>query len=162
MKLHRLFPAFALFAFTIPVCGQAQPLSEVDSLLNAASKALDHWQQLAPDIHCEDATQPQFRDACKINVLAMGERVQEAKAEIVRYRQLTGPQVVDLFDAYQSFRRVLEITENMICAPDAYGERNRRVFAEAYNAFVKVNGWFGGTVRDSIRRAARCPDHAHT
>ena len=71
MKLHRLLPALLLSAFTIPVCGQARPLSEVDSLLNAASKALDHWQQLAPDIHCEDATQTQFRDACKIDVLAM-------------------------------------------------------------------------------------------
>ena len=79
MKLHRLLPALLLSAFTIPVCGQARPLSEVDSLLNAASKALDHRQQLAPDIHCEDATQTQFRDACKIDVLAMGERVQEAK-----------------------------------------------------------------------------------
>jgi hypothetical protein len=34
MKLHRLFPALLLSAFTIPVCGQALPLSEVDLLLN--------------------------------------------------------------------------------------------------------------------------------
>jgi len=162
MKLHRLFPALLLSAFMIPVCGQARPLIEVDSLLNAASKALDHWQQLAPDIHCEDATQTQFRDACKIDVLAMEERVQQAKAEIARYRQLTGPQVVDLFDAYQSFRRVLEVTENMNCAPNSYGEHNRRVFAEAYNTFVKVDAWFGGTVRDSIQDATKCSDHAHT
>jgi hypothetical protein len=67
----------------------------------------------------------------------MGERVQEAKAEIARYRQLTSPQAVDLFDAYQSFRRVLEVTENMNCAPDSYGEHNRRVFAEAYKRSLK-------------------------
>jgi hypothetical protein len=50
----------------------------------------------------------------------------------------------------------------MNCAPDSYGEHNRRVFAEAYNTFVKVSGWFGGTVRDSIQHATKCSDRAHT
>ena len=91
----------------------------------------------------------------------MGERVQEAKAQIARYRQLSTPQVVDLFDAYQSFRRVMEVAENMNCVPYSYGEHNRQVFAETYNTFVKVNGWFGGVVRDSIQNAAKGSDQAH-
>lgn len=162
MKLHRLFPAFLLLAFAIPVCGQVQSPGEVDSLLKAASKALDHWQQLAPDIRCEDATQNQFRDACTIDVQSMAERVQEAKAEIAHYRQLPTPQLVDLFDAYQSFGRVTEVAENMNCAPDSYSEHNRQLFAEAYNTFVKVNGWFGGVVRTRIQNAAKCSNDAHT
>ena len=161
MKLHRLFSVFLLFAFAIPVCGQVLPPHEVDSLLQAANKALDHWQRLAPEIHCEDATQPQLREDCKTNVLGMGERVQEAKAEIARYRKISSPQVVDLFDAYESFRRVMEVAENMNCAPYFYGDRNRQVFAETYNTFVKVNGWFGGVVRDSIQNAAKGSDQAH-
>jgi hypothetical protein len=157
---HSLFLACLLFAFAIPVRSQVQRLPEVDSLLNAASKALDHWQELAPEIHCDNATQTQLREDCRTNVLSMGERVQEAKAAIAHYRQLSMPQAVDLFDAYQSFRRVMEVAEQMNCAPDFYGEQNRRVFAEAYNTCVKVNGWFGGVVRDSIQNAQKCSEHA--
>ena len=161
MKSHRLFPAFLLLAFATPVCAQVQSPSEVDSLLKAASKALDHWQQLAPDIRCEDATQTQFRDACTTNVQTMGERVQEARAEIAHYRQLPTPQLVDLFDAYQSLGRVMDVVGNMNCAPDSYGEHNRQLFAQAYNTFVKINGWFGGVVRTRIQNAAKCSDNAH-
>jgi hypothetical protein len=42
--------------------------------------------------------------------------------------------------------------------PDFYGERNQQLFAEAYNTFVKVTGWFGGVVRDRIRDVQKCSD----
>jgi hypothetical protein len=151
MNLRRLIPLLLAFASSIPICGQVRQPHEVDSLLKAASKALDHWQQLAPEISCEDAAQTELRKACKISVQTMGERVQEAEVEIARYRQRSAPEVLDLFNAYESFRRVMEAVEDMNCAPDFYGEHNRAVFAEAYNNFVKVTGWFGNVVRDSIR-----------
>lgn len=78
MKIRRLFTPFLFFAFVIPLWGQVQPDSEVHSLLESASHALEHWRELAPKVHCEDATQTQFRDACKLDVLTVGERVQEA------------------------------------------------------------------------------------
>ena len=161
MKLKRLIPVLIVLASSIPVYSQVQQPHEVDSLLKAASKALDHWQQLAPNIHCEDATQTEFRDACKINVQTVGERIQEAEVEIARYRHQSTPEVVDLFNAYESFRRVMEVVEDMNWTPGFYGERNRQVFAEAYNTFVKVNGWFGNVVRDGIRDAAKCSEQSH-
>ena len=45
MKLQRAFAAFLLFAFVTPVWGQVRQPREIDSLLKAASKALDHWQE---------------------------------------------------------------------------------------------------------------------
>ena len=161
MKSRRLFPAFLLFAFAITICGQVRP-DEVDSLLKGASNALDHWRQLAPGIHCEEATQQDFRDACKIDLETMKGRVQESNAEIARYRQQSTPQVVDLFDAYESFGKVWEIVEGMSRAADSYGEQNRQVLVDAYNTFVKVNGWFGAVMRASIQDAAKCSDHGHT
>ncbi len=162
MGLRRLFTPFLFFAFVIPLCGQVQLHSEVQSLLESASHALDRWHQLAPKVHCEDATQTQFRDACKLDVLTVGQRVQEAQTQIAHYRQLSAPELVDLFDAYESFRRVMEVVDNLNYAPDSYGEQNRRVFAEAYNTFVKVNGWFGGVVRISIQNTVNCSGRTHT
>lgn len=159
MKLQQLFPVLLLFTF--PVCAQVQSQPEVNSLLMTASNALDHWQQLAPQIRCDDVIRTQSRKDCPSVVLGMGERVQEAKAQIVTYRQLSAPQPVDLFDAYESFRRVMELAETMPSVLDSYGEHNQQVLAETYNTFVKVNGWFGGVVRSSIENAARCSDHAH-
>ena len=161
MKSHRLFPAFLVFAFAIPIWGQVRP-GEVDSLLKGASNALDHWRQLASGIHCEEAAQQDFRDACKIDLETMKGRVQESNVEIARYRQQSTPQVVDLFDAYESFGRVWEIVEGMSRAADSYGEQNRQVLVDAYNTFVKVNGWFGAVMRASIQDAAKCSDHGHT
>jgi hypothetical protein len=161
MRLHRLLAAFLVLGFAIPVCGQVQPQSEVDSLLRAASKALDHYQQLASGIHCTEAMSAEFRDACKVTLETLSERTQEAKAEIARYRQRSTPQVVDLFDAYQSFRRVMDIVEDVNYTPASYGEHNKQLFAEAYNTFVKVDGWFGGVVRINIQDAEKCDDHGH-
>ena len=58
MKLRRLFAPFCLFAFVIHLCGQVQSRSEVDSLLEAANKALDHHQQFAPGIRHVIAPRP--------------------------------------------------------------------------------------------------------
>jgi hypothetical protein len=91
-----LFPTLFVFAFVIPGCGQVRSRSEVDSLLKAAIAALDHYQQIAPGIHCEEATQAEFRHACKIALEGLEERVQESKAEIARYRRGSSPRVVDL------------------------------------------------------------------
>ena len=96
------------------------------------------------------------RDTCKIVLDTLEERVQEAKTEIARYRQNSTPRAVDLFDAYEVFRRVMIELEALNNVPDVYGERNQQRFAEAYNTFVKITGWFGGTVRDSIRDAEQC------
>lgn len=158
MKLGRLLTPFLLFVFVIPVDAQVQLRSEIDSLLEAASKALDHYQQLAPGIHCEEATKTEFRDACKIGLETLESRVQEAKAEIARYRQNSTAQAVDLFDAYEVFRRVMIELEALNSMPEFYGERNQQLFAEAYNTFVKVTGWFGGVVRESIRDAEKNSD----
>lgn len=163
MKLRRLYAPFLLFAFVMPLCGQVQSRSEVDSLLEAANKALDHYEHLAPGIHCDEATKTEFRDACKIGLETLEERVQEAKAKIARYRQSSTPQAVDLFDTYEVFRRVMIEVETLNSLSDVYGERNQQLFAEAYNTFVKTTGWFGGVVRDSIRDAEKCSDRVgHT
>jgi hypothetical protein len=58
MKLHRLFPVLLVFVLAVPAHGR----EPIDPLLQAAGKALDHYQQLAPGIHCEDATTTEFRD----------------------------------------------------------------------------------------------------
>jgi hypothetical protein len=151
MQLRRLFPVIAVFALAVPVFAQ----EPVDPLLKAASKALDHYQQIAPGIRCEDATTKELRDSCKITLEDLETRVQDAKAQIARYRQLSKPQAVDLFDAYESFRRVMDRVESLNFAPEFYGEHNRVLFAEAYNTLVKVTGWFEGVVRETIQDAGK-------
>ncbi len=159
MKLPRLLPVSLLFVLAVPAHGR----EPVDPLLQDASKALDQYQQnLAPGFHCEDATTTESREACKITLEALGTRVQEAKAGIARYRQLSSPQPVDLFDAYQAFRRVMELVESFTCASESYGERNRQLSAETYNSFVKITGWFGGVVRETIQDADKCSEGSHS
>lgn len=132
-------------------------------MLEAANKALDHYQELAPGIHYEEATKTELRAAGKIGLETLEERVREARNEIARYRQSSTPLAVNLFDAYQVFRRVMIKLEALNSVPDFYGEWNQQLFAEAYNTFVKITGWFGDVVRDSIRDAEKCSDRAgHT
>jgi len=158
MKLHRPFPALLLFAFAIPIYGQVQPRPDIDSLLNAASEALDHYQQLAPGIRCEDATTAALRDTCKIGLEDLGTRVQKAKAEITHYRRLSTPEAVDLFNAYESFRRVMEplVILALTLEPELWGEHNQQLFAKIYNSFVKKVAWFGGVVGDTLKDAGEC------
>ena len=101
-------------------------------------------QQLAPGIHCEDATTKELSDDCAIAIDTLKTRDQEASDEITRYRRLSNPHLIDLFDTYQAFRRVMDGVDRLNSTPDSYGEHNKQLFAEAYNTFVKVNGWFGG------------------
>ena len=113
---------------------------------------------LAPGIHCENVQKPEFRNACTAVTQTLAERVEEAKSEIALYRQRPNPQPVDLFDAYENFRRVLALLEAVSYVdPDSYGEHNKQLFAEAYNSFVKVSGWFGGVVKSSIQGNLKCP-----
>jgi hypothetical protein len=155
MKLHLLFAVSLMFALAVPAHGR----EPIDPLLQAASKALDHYEQLAPSIHCEDATTKDLRDDCKIALDGLKGRVQEANTEIARYRRLPNPQAVDLFDTYQAFRRVMDGVDRLNFAPEFYGEHNQPLFAEAYNTFVKITGWFGGVVRDTIEDAGKCSEH---
>lgn len=155
MSLHRLYPALLLFAFAVPSHGQVQPQDRVSSLLQGVSDSLDHYQELAPAIHCEDATEKTLRDSCKIVLEMLGRDAHDAKEKIAHYRQLSTPQLVDLFDIYQVFHQIMEGVGNLGYAAELYGEHNRVLFAEAYNNFVKIDAWFGSEVRDAIRNAEK-------
>ena len=153
MKVHRLFPGLLALALAAPAYGH----EPVDPLLKAATGALDHYQQIAPGIRCEAAATKESRESCKITLGGLGTRVEEARAQIAHYRGLSTPQAVDLFDAYESFRRVMDLLESVNFAPESYGEQNRLLFAQAYNTFVKITGWFGGVVREAIQDAGQHP-----
>jgi hypothetical protein len=158
MKLHRVFLVWLAFLSGVPALGR----EPIDPVLQAASEALQNYQQLASRIHCEDATTADLGRVCKERLESLGMRVQEAQAAITRYRQFSTPQVVDLFDAYQAFRRVMEEVEGLVAASDFYGERTRPHLPEVYNSFVKVTGWFGNVVRETVRNADKCPEHGHS
>jgi hypothetical protein len=154
MKPHLLFAVSLMLTSAIPAHGR----EPIEPLLQAANKALDHYQQLAPGIHCEDATTKELRADCKIVLEELKAWVQEANAEIARYRRLPNPQAVDLFDTYQVFRRVMDGVDRLNVTPYLYGEHTQQVLAEAYNTFVKITGWFGGVVRDTIEDGGKCTE----
>ena len=165
MNLLRLFPVLLLFAFAVPCHGQVQPRDRVSSLLQGVSDSLNHYQQLAPAINCEDATEKTLRDSCAIVLEMLGRDAHDAKEKIAHYRQLSTPQFVDLFDIYQVFHQIMEGVSNLGYAAELYGEHNRVLFAEAYNNFVKMDGWFGSEVRDAIQNAEKgsaCRDAGQT
>jgi hypothetical protein len=110
MKLHRVFLVLLASLSAVPALGR----EPVDPVLQAASEALQNYQQLASGIHCEDATTADLGQACKERLESLGMRVHEAQAAIARYRHFSTPQVVDLFDAYQAFRRVMEEVEGLV------------------------------------------------
>jgi hypothetical protein len=158
MKRHGLFPVLLVFFVAVP----AQGREPVNLLLQATTQALDHYQQLASGIHCEDATTTEVGQVCKERLEGVGMRVREAQRAIARYRQFSTPEVVDLFDAYQAFRRVMEEIESLVAASDFYGEQNRPHFAEIYNSFVKITGWFGNVLRETIQDADKCSERGHS
>ena len=165
MNLHRLFPVLLLFAFVVPSHGQVQPQNRVGSLLQGVSDSLDHYQQLAPAINCEDATEKTLRDSCKTVLEMLGRDAHDVKEKIAHYRQLSTPQLVDLFDIYQIFHQIMEGVTYLGYPAELYGEHNRMLFAEAYNNFVKMDGWFGSEVRDAIQDAEKrsaCRDARQT
>ena len=158
MKLHRVFLVWLAFLSAVPALGR----EPVDPVLQAASEALQNYQQLASRIHCEDATTVDLVQVCKERLESLGMRVQEAQTAIVRYRQFSSPQVVDLFDAYQAFRRVMEEVDGLVAASDFYGERIRSHLPEVYNSFAKITGWFGNVVRETVRDTVKCREHDHS
>ena len=152
MNPQRLLPVLLAFTFAVPIHAQVRP-ARIDSLLQAASKALDHYQQLAPAINCEDATEKTLRHSCRTVLEMLGRDVQDAKEKIASYRQLSTPQPLDLFDIYQVFEQIMGGVGSLGYAGELYGERNRGLFAEAYNNFVKITGWFGSEVRNTMQGA---------
>jgi hypothetical protein len=163
MNPHRLLPMLLLaFTFAVPIHSQVRPQPRTDSLLQAASEALDHYQQLAPAIKCEDATEKTLRDSCKIVLEMLGRDVQDAKEKIASYRQLSTAQPVDLFDIYEVFQKIMDGVGNLGYAGELYGERNRALFAEAYNNFVKITLWFGGEVRNTVQGGEKRSECGHS
>lgn len=156
MKSHRLLPLL-LFVFAAPCHGQVQPQARVDSLLQGVSDSLDHYQQLASSINCEDATEKTLRHSCAIVLEMLGRDAHDAKEKIAHYRQLSAPQLVDLFDIYQVFHQVMEGVSSLGYAAELYGEHNRVLFAQAYNNFVKMDAWFGSEIRDAIQECRYTP-----
>jgi hypothetical protein len=78
----------------------------------------------------------EFSDAWKIALEDLKSRVQ-ANAEIGRYPRLSNPQVFDLFDTYQAFRRVMDGVDRLNFVADFDGEHNQVLFAEAYSTLSK-------------------------
>jgi len=161
MNPQRLLPMLLTFIFAVPIHAQVRPQARIDSLLRAASTALDHYQQLAPAISCESGSEKALRDSCKAVLETLGRDVQDAKGKIASYRQLSTPQPVDLFDIYEVFHKIMDGVSELGYAEELYGERNRRLFAEAYNNFVKITGWFGTEVRNAMQGAAKGSECAH-
>jgi hypothetical protein len=149
-----LLPILLVFAFTSALPGQVPSKARIDSLLKGASKALDHYQTLAPSIRCDHAHEKTLRDSCNIVLEMLGRDVQDAKENIARYRALATPQLVDLFDIYEFLQKIMGGISELQYGGDLYGESNRALFAEAYNSFVKMTGWFGVEVRNTLQCSA--------
>jgi hypothetical protein len=163
MNPRRLLPVLLLaFIFAVPIHAQVRAQARIDSLLQAARNALYRYQQLAPAIHCEDATEKTLRDSCKIVLEMLGRDVQDAKEKIASYRQLSTPQPVDMFDIYEVFQKIMDGVGNLGYAGELYGERNRALFAEAHNNFVKITLWFGVEVRNTMQGAEKRSDCGHS
>ena len=103
---RRLLPLVLVFAFPGALPGQVPSKARIDSLLQAASNALDHYQTLAPSIRCNDANEKTLRDSCNVVREMLRRGVQDAKKSIARHRALAAPQSVDLFDIYEIFRKI--------------------------------------------------------
>jgi hypothetical protein len=130
--------------------GKVPTKARIDSLLKGASKALDHYQTLAPSIRCNHAHEKTLRDSCNIVLEMLGRDVQDAKENIARYRALATPQPVDLFDIYEILQKIMGGISELQYGGYLYGESNWALFAEAYNSFVKMTAWFGVEVRNTL------------
>ncbi|HYA24584.1 MAG TPA: hypothetical protein VEF05_10515 [Terriglobales bacterium] len=156
MSLQTLILVACTFAAAIPIRAQAQPSQEINALLEGASHSLDRYKELASDVRCDEATRQSLRESCKRDMEMLSERVQETKEKLARYRQSPAPAVVDFFDIYEMFHRIMEGTEVAQLPSEFYGEHNQRAFARIYNNFVKITAWVGGVARDEIQNA-KCP-----
>ncbi len=162
MSPHRLLPVLLAFTLVVPIHGQVRPQSHLDILLKDVNQALGHYQHFAPDINCKDATLKTLRHDCEIVLEMLASDVQYAKEKLASYQQLVTPQPVDLFDIYQAFQKVMEDIEILGCPQELYGKHNRVLFAEAYNTFVKLNGWFASEVRNTMQGAERSSECGHS
>ena len=122
---RRLLPLLLVFAFTGALPGQVPSKARIDSLLQAASNALDHYQTLPPSIRSNHANEKTLRDSCNGVLEMLGREVHDAKKNIARYRALTAPQSVDLFDIYEIFQKLMEETSDLGYVGDLYGETHR-------------------------------------
>jgi len=156
MHLQRLVPVLLVFASAMPVDAQPRMQHEVDSVLQGASVSLENYREIARRINCDDATGQTFRDSCKETLDMLGKDVKEADEKIMRYRQVSNPQAVDLFDIYEVFHKIMEGVETLGATQEFYGEHNRQSFAQAYNNLVKLTGWLGSVVREAIRATPKC------
>jgi hypothetical protein len=137
---RRLLPLLLVFAFTGALPGQVPSKARIDSLLQAASNALDHYQTLAPSIR---RIMP-MRKRSVIPATACG----KCSEEMFRTRRRTSHAIV------RSPQKIMEGISDLGYVGDLYGETNRALFAEAYNSFVKITLWFGGEVRNTLQCSA--------
>jgi hypothetical protein len=99
----------------------------------------------------------EFSDAWKIALEDLKSRVQ-ANAEIGRYPRLSNPQVFDLFDTYQAFRRVMDGVDRLNFVADFDGTQSGAI-RRGLQHVVKITGWFGDVVRETIQDAGKCSEH---
>jgi len=79
---RRLLPLLLVFAFIGALPEQVPSKARIDSPLQAASNALDHYQTLAPSIRCTHANEKTLRDSCNGVLEMLGRDVQDAKKNI--------------------------------------------------------------------------------
>jgi len=156
MSRTRWLQIACVFVLALPTYAQKQSRQEIDSLLDGANQSLDRYPELASDVRCDEATRQSLRDSCKEDMEMLAERVHEAKENLARYRHSPAPAVVDLFDIYERFHKIMEGSEVAQLPVEFYGEHNQRAFARIYNNFVKVTAWVGGLVRNQIQNV-ECP-----
>jgi hypothetical protein len=150
MSLRSLILTACVFAVAVPINAQTESEQEIHSLLERAGSSLDRYKELAADVRCDETIRQSLRDSCRDNIAMLADRVEEAKEKLTRYNQLPAPGLVDLFDIYDAFHRIMEGIQATGQPQGLYGERDQRAFAKIYNNFVKVTGWFGGVVRHEI------------
>jgi hypothetical protein len=119
------------------------------ALLRDTAQALDRYQQIANDVHCEDESEP-LRKYCEDLTTILAEDVRGAKEKVTRYRLLSNQQPFDLFDIYQSLHTIMGWVDKFALAEELCNGHNNDPAAAAFNNFVKLDGWFGAEVRNTI------------
>ncbi len=149
MKIQSLtVPLFVLLICAVPTRGQTQRPSRAAEAVREASGSLDRYQALAASFQC-DENEPNLRNECTGTLKALSERVENARRKIAAY-ETSRRRAVALFDVYQAFQDIGEMTDQMAHQSDSYNEQDREISAEVYNNFVKITMWLGSEVRDSL------------
>jgi hypothetical protein len=122
--------------------------SRVAEALQGASGSLDRYQKLAASFRC-DESDPKARNECKEMFETLNKRVEEARKKIEEYA--TSPtKTAALFDVYQAFLRIKEITDMLPGESRSYSVHDGNVSGEVYNNFVKVPMWLGAVLREKL------------